>query len=252
MNPLYPVIYALFGAVTGSFLNVCIMRIPKGETFVTGRSHCPSCQRQLPAIDMIPVLSWLFLRGKCRFCRTAVSPQYPIVEAGSALIFYLCGLVKGPGAESVILCAFASLLTVAAWIDARYLYIPDGIHILILLLGLASIILCRRPGILERMAGSFICGGFLEILRILTRGGVGGGDVKLLASSGFLLGARAGIASVFMAYVIAGLWYLIPLLRGRVNGKTSAPMAPFFGLSLMVCGLWYSEIITWYLGLFLP
>ena len=168
------------------------------------------------------------------------------------MIFYLCCLVKGPGAESVILCAFASLLTVAAWIDARYLYIPDGIHILILLLGLASIILYRRPGILERMAGSFICGGFLEILRILTRGGVGGGDVKLLASSGFLLGARAGIASVFMAYVIAGLWYLIPLLRGRVNGKTSAPMAPFFGLSLMVCGLWYSEIITWYLGLFLP
>lgn len=252
MNFFYPSLYALFGAAAGSFLNVCILRIPENETILTGRSRCPACNRKLPAFTMIPILSWFVLRGKCRFCHAPISLQYPAVEAQTAFLFALCCLVKGPGTKACILCAFASLLTVAAWIDARHMYIPDGIHLFILLLSLLSAVLSPEPGITERIAGALVCGGFLELLRLLTKGGVGGGDVKLLASSGLLLGLKAGVISILMAYVMAGLWFLIPLLRGRVKGRTQVPMAPFFALALMVCGLFCRELITWYMGLLFP
>lgn len=250
MDIFYALIYGLFGTVTGSFLNVCILRIPEDRSFITGRSHCPFCGRQLLGKDMVPILSWIRLGGRCRFCRHALPVQYPAVEAVTGGVFFLCALAKGPGAEAVIMCLFCSLLTVAAWIDARYLYIPDGIHLFILALALSSILLSGRSCIPGRVAGAVLCGGFLALLSILTKGGVGGGDIKLLASSGLLLGLKAGICSVFMAYVLAGLWYAVPLIRGKVDGKTQAPMAPFFALSLMICGLWYGRLATWYLGMF--
>lgn len=252
MNLFFFIFYALCGAAVGSFLNVCILRIPEHETVITGRSRCPCCKRPLPAHTMVPILSWFVLRGKCRFCGAPISPQYPAVEALTAFSFALCYAAKGPGTRSLILCAFACLLIVAAGIDARYMYIPDGIPLCILLLGILLAALEPDLGITERLIGILACGGFLELLRLLTKGGVGGGDVKLLAAGGFLIGWKAGILAIFMAYVIAGLWFIIPLLKGRINGKTRVPMAPFFGLSLMVCGLYSKELINWYLGLFLP
>lgn len=245
-------IYGLAGAVTGSFLNVCILRIPEGKNFIFGRSFCPLCGRRIPAEDMIPILSWLLLGGKCRFCRGRISFQYPAVEAMTALLFFLCCLVKGPGANAMVLCLFGSLLTVAAWIDSRYLYIPDGISILILLLAAVSAAIPTGPDLQCRIEGAVLCGGFLALISILTRGGVGCGDIKLLASSGLLLGVRATSAAILSAYILAGLWYAVPLIRGRVNGATKAPMAPFFALSLIIFGLWHREILLWYTGLFLP
>lgn len=252
MDFFYPALYGICGIIIGSFLNVCILRIPEGQSFVTGRSHCPACKRQLYPLDMVPILSFLFLGGKCRFCGKTISIQYPLVEAGTALLFFLCCLAKGSGAAAAIMCLFGSLLTVGAWIDARHMYIPDGISLSILILAAASLMTLPRPDILSRMAGAVMCGGFLAVLRMLTKGGIGLGDVKLMASSGLLLGVKAGMAALLAAYVLAGLWCLIPLIRGRVNGRTRIPMVPFFAISLIAFGLWYREIMTWYMGLFLP
>lgn len=251
MDFFYPILYGMFGAVTGSFLNVCILRIPEGENFVTGRSHCPACKRQLNPLDMVPILSFLFLGGKCRSCGERISIQYPLVEAGTALLFFLCCQAKGPGAEAVIMCLFGSLLTVGALIDARHMYIPDGISLSILVLAAGSLMIAPRPGLAGRIAGAVICGGFLALLRVLTKGGIGLGDAKLMASSGLLLGVGAGMAALLAAYILAGLWCLIPLIRRQVNGRTRIPMAPFFALSLIAFGLWYREIMAWYMGLFL-
>lgn len=131
---IYFVLYGLLGAVTGSFLNVCILRIPENQNFVTGRSHCPACGHVLAFYDMVPVLSWLLLKGRCRYCSAPVSIQYPAVELLTASAFLLCLLAKGPGMESALMCMFSSILITAAFIDARHMYIPDGIHILILIL----------------------------------------------------------------------------------------------------------------------
>lgn len=103
---IYFVLYGLLGAVTGSFLNVCILRIPANQNFVTGRSHCPACGHVLAFYDMVPVLSWLFLKGRCRYCRAPVSIQYPAVELLTASAFLLCLLAKGPGMESALMCMF--------------------------------------------------------------------------------------------------------------------------------------------------
>lgn len=154
MDFFYPALYGICGIIIGSFLNVCILRIPEGQSFVTGRSRCPACKRQLYPFDMVPVLSFLFLGGKCRFCGKPISIQYPLVEAGTALLFFLCCLAKGPGAAAVIMCLFGSLLTVGAWIDARHMYIPDGISLSILILAAASLIILPRPDLVSPMAGA--------------------------------------------------------------------------------------------------
>lgn len=230
---IYFVLYGLLGAVTGSFLNVCILRIPENQNFVTGRSHCPACGHILAFYDMVPVLSWLLLKGRCRYCSAPVSIQYPAVELLTASAFLLCLLAKGPGMESALMCMFSSILITAAFIDARHMYIPDGIHILILILSCIS-----------------LAGGFLALVNLLSRGGVGWGDVKLFAASGLLIGAAPAMTALLMGYVIAGLWYAVPLVLGRIGRKTQVPMAPFFAVSLMVCGLWFRQLLLWYLGFF--
>lgn len=247
---IYFVVYGLLGAVTGSFLNVCILRIPEGQTFVTGRSHCPACGHVLAFYDMVPVLSWLFLKGRCRYCRAPVSIQYPAVELLTAAAFILCLLAKGPGMDSALMCLFTSILITAAWIDARHMYIPDGIHILILLLSCISLAAGHGPSLMNRLAGSLLPGGFLALVNLLSRGGVGWGDVKLFAACGLLLGPAPAMTALLMAYAAAGLWYAVPLMRGRIGRKTQIPMAPFFAVFLIVCGLWFRQLLLWYLGLF--
>ena len=245
---IYFVLYGLLGAVTGSFLNVCILRIPENQNFVTGRSHCPACGHVLAFYDMVPVLSWLLLKGRCRYCSAPVSIQYPAVELLTASAFLLCLLAKGPGMESALMCMFSSILITAAFIDARHMYIPDGIHILILILSCISLAAGPGPAFLNRLGGSLLAGGFLAIVHMLIRGGVGWGDVKLFAASGLLIGAAPAMTALLMGYVIAGLWYAVPLVLGRIGRKTQVPMAPFFAVSLMVCGLWFRQLILWYLG----
>ena len=247
---IYFVLYGLLGAVTGSFLNVCILRIPANQNFVTGRSHSPACGHVLAFYDMVPVLSWLFLKGRCRYCRAPVSIQYPAVELLTTSAFLLCLLAKGPGMESALMCMFSSILITAAFIDARHMYIPDGIHILILILCCISLAAGSGPAIINRLGGSLLAGGFLALVNLLSRGGVGWGDVKLFAASGLLIGAAPAITALLMGYVAAGLWYAVPLVRGRVGRKTQIPMAPFFAVSLMVCGLWFRQLFLWYLGFF--
>ena len=132
-------VYGLSGALIGSFLNVCILRIPEGRTFLTGRSRCPVCGHVLAFYDMVPILSWLFLKGRCRHCGAPVSRQYPAVELLTASAFILCLKAEGPGIGSALMCIFACLLITAAFIDARHMYIPDGIHILILALSCISL-----------------------------------------------------------------------------------------------------------------
>lgn len=200
--------------MTGSFLNVCILRIPANQNFVTGRSHCPACGHVLAFYDMVPVLSWLFLKGRCRYCRAPVSIQYPAVELLTTSAFLLCLLAKGPGMESALMCMFSSILITAAFIDARHMYIPDGIHILILILSCISLAAGSGPAIINRLGGSLLAGGFLALVNLLSRGGVGWGDVKLFAASGLLIGAAPAITALLMGYVAAGLWYAVPLVRG--------------------------------------
>ena len=164
-------------------------------------------------------------------------------------VFLLCFWVKGFSPDSLLLCLFFSLLLAAALIDIRSLYIPDLISQVTAVLAILSLAAGSGAGLSSRLAGAVSCGVLLSSVSLASGGGIGGGDIKLMTAAGLFLGIRAALPAVFLAYVLAGLWYLIPLLRGRVNGKTEAPMAPFFALSLIIFGLWQPEIFRWYLNL---
>lgn len=250
MNLIFPVFYGLFGAAAGSFLNVCILRIPEGRSFITGRSRCPACGHVLTYGDMIPVLSWILLRGRCRYCGSPISRQYPAVELLTSCMFILCCIARGPGPDAVLMCLLGCLLITAAFIDGRYMYIPDTIHLLILLLALLSLAAGLGPSLPDRAAGALFGGGFLALLNLLSRGGVGWGDIKLFTVCGLLMGTAPNITAILTGYVLAGLWCAFPLIRGTIGRRTAVPMAPYFAVSLMVCGLWYHELALWYMGLF--
>lgn len=250
MDLIFLVFYGLSGAAVGSFLNVCILRIPQGRGVVAGRSHCVSCGHVLGFRDMIPVLSWVLLGGRCRYCGSSVSLQYPAVELLTGASFMLCCFAMGPTTGSALMCLFSCLLITAAFIDGRHMYIPDGIHVLILVLALLSFVAGQTPSPVLRLAGALGAGGFLTLLNLLSKGGVGWGDVKLFAVSGLLIGPGPAMSAILMGYVMAGLWYAVPLMRGKVGRKTRIPMVPFFGPALMICGLWHRELFLWYMGLF--
>lgn len=246
--------YFLFGISIGSFLNVCIWRIPIQRSVCTAHSKCPSCHHILSPLDLIPILSWMLLRGKCRYCGAFISPRYPIVEFLTGIWFVLCFAVIGsrPGAilYSIVLCLFGCCLIVAAWIDIDHMYVPDRIHIMILILSAAAFFLHHTETLSSCLLGAVVPSGIMLIVSLLTKGGIGGGDIKLMAVSGLLLGFPCNIFAFFLAYLLAGCYYLIPLLRGKVNGKDPIPMVPFFAAALMFSCLWGSPILTWYFNLF--
>lgn len=162
-NLFYGAVYLFTGLWTGSFLNVCVWRFPRQLSPIKGRSSCPRCGHALSPGDLVPVFSWLFLRGKCRYCHRPISRRYPLTEALTGLVFLLCFYVFGAGFRSVPACLFASALITAAWIDWDFTYIPDGISLFILLAGLLSLIPLPAYGLLTRFPGkpgrSYCCGG---------------------------------------------------------------------------------------------
>ena len=207
-----------------------------------------------------PRFSWLFLRGKCRYCHRPISRRYPLTEALTGLVFLLCFYVFGAGFRSVPACLFASALITAAWIDWDFTYIPDGISLFILLAGLLSVIPLPAYGLLTRFSwkslgdhivAAVLIGSALFIVSRLTGGGIGGGDIKLLAASGFYLGLPRGLLALFGGYVLAAAWVVPALIRGKIHRRSSIPMAPFFAVSLILSLLWGEQILNWYLNLVL-
>ena len=245
--PIYITIF-LFGIVIGSFLNVCIFRIPNHETVVTERSHCMNCGYQLSWYDMVPVFSWLCLGGKCRKCKTPISPQYPIVEAVNGILYMVVFAVNGFSLESILYCLFVSALLVLSVIDWRTYEIPIGINIFILVLGILHTAL-DYSNWLTYVVGFFSVSLFLFLLLWISKGrAIGGGDVKLMAVAGLLLGWKLAILAFFIGCIVGSV---IHLLRMRFSGADKMlAMGPYLSIGLFVAALWGNAMIQWYVGMF--
>lgn len=243
---LFGIIYFVYGICIGSFLNVCIYRIPRGLSIVRGGSMCTSCHHRLRPLDLIPIGSWLYRKGKCRYCAESVSRQYPLIECLTGTLYVACFLRFGPTAYSILLCLFFSCLIAAAAIDLEFTYVPDRIQLLILLLAGASSFLTPRISFQDGVLGSVIPAGIMLAVSMLTKGGIGGGDIKLIAATGLLLGFWRNMLAFLLAYLLAGLFYVIPLIKGYINGKDEIPMVPFFAASLILSALFGGEILCWY------
>lgn len=256
---LFLIVFA-FGAVIGSFLNVCIHRMPRDRSIVWPSSQCPSCGAGIRAYDNIPIISYLLLRGRCRACTGAISLRYPLVEALNGFCYAALLWRFGPAWSTFVYAIFCSAMIVITFIDLDFQIIPDRITLPGIPLGLlAGSLLLPDPFLRAAPLGwkaSFIgaAAGFAFYyliawlsIAILKKEGMGGGDIKLMAVVGGFLGWKAVILTTFLGSLsgaIVGLGYM--LLSGKGRG-TLIPFGPFLALGAIVSLFFGQEIIVWYL-----
>lgn len=243
---IYPLVF-IYGIVVGSFLNVCIYRIPRHETIVTTPSHCMSCGYELRWYDLIPVFSWLGLRGKCRKCKAPVSVQYPLVELINGLFWlwtiYRCGLT----AEGILYCLFVSALLVLGVIDFRTYEIPFGINIFIALLGVVRVCTDAKQWFLY-VIGLFLVSGIFGLVFVLTKGnGMGGGDIKLMAAAGLLLGGPKVFLAMLIGCVLAVIIHPLRMKLSKEGHRLA--FGPYLAAGCMLSAWFGNEIIAFYLAM---
>ena len=249
------VIFAFaFGAAMGSFANVLIYRLPMGLSIVSPGSRCPSCSAQIRWFDNIPIVSYFILGGRCRACRTTISPRYPLVEALSGLLFAAVVFRVGIQPATAALALFAWALVVITFIDLDHRIIPDVISLPGTMLGLAFSFVPGFPRPVDSAVGVAIGAGFLFLVlyayeKIMGEEGMGLGDVKLLAMIGAFLGWQALPVTILVSSLtgsLVGVGYA--LIKGESVRKFPVPFGPFLALGAIVHLFFGVEIIQWYLG----
>ncbi len=243
---IFAFMFFIFGTVIGSFLNVCIYRIPKGEDIVFGRSHCMNCGYQLTSKDLVPLLSYILLKGRCRQCNAKLSMQYPLIEALNGVLYLAIFLIIGFNYLAILYCLLSSALLTLSMIDFRTYEIPPGINIFILALGLIRLFF-EWPDFMPYVIGFFAVSVFLEIILLISGGrAIGGGDVKLMATAGLLIGYK----NIILAFVLACiLGSIIHILRMKLtNAENVLAMGPYLSLGIFISALFGNEIISWYIG----
>ena len=244
--PVYLAIF-LLGILIGSFLNVCILRIPLKESITFERSHCMSCGYQLQWFDLVPLFSYIFLHGKCRKCKSHISVQYPIVEAANGVLYVIVFFINGWSIDSLIYCFFASALLVLSVIDFRTFEIPFGINVFIMMLGLIHLVF-HLGDWMEYLIGLVCVSLFLEVLYQISNGAwIGGGDVKLMASAGLLLGWENILLAFFLGCILGSV---IHVVRMKISGQSHVlAMGPYLAAGCFIAALWGDLFLNWYLSL---
>lgn len=235
----------LFGTVIGSFLNVCIYRIPRGEEVVRTPSHCPDCGTRLRWYELIPIVSFLLQKGRCRSCNKRLSIQYPIVEAGNGVLYLWILHKLGYRPLGVLHCLCTSALIVIAVIDWRSFEIPPGCNFFIGVLGVIRLLL-DFSGWKEQVIGFFAVSGLFLLVYLLTNGrGIGGGDIKLMAAAGFLIGWKNILLALAIGS-IAGAVIHITLMKLKNKSRILA-FGPYLAFGIFCAMLYGDELISWYL-----
>ncbi len=242
------------GACIFSFLTVVIHRLPKGERLVYGRSHCPGCGRKLGPRELIPCISYLVQGGKCLGCKMKISRQYFLTECLGGIAFILCSAGFG-SAESGFLSLrgwiaflYMGILTVVALIDWNTKIIYDRFHIFIILLGIAAMGLFPEHTLTDRLLGAIVISAPMLVLALLIDGAFGGGDIKLMAASGWLLGWRAMIPAIFIGILTGGIYCIWMLARGKMTRKDRFAFGPFLAIGLAAACIYGDQMLKWYLS----
>jgi len=253
--PLSFYIFAfIFGAVVGSFLNVCICRIPQGASIVSPPSHCPACNYRIPFYDNIPIVSFLMLRGKCRSCRAPISFQYPLVELITALLTLFLFLKFGPTFPFAVLFAFCAAMVVITFIDLEHQIIPDSISLPGIVVGFGVSFFIPRLGWQNSLLGIVAGGGSLFAVaflyeRLTGKEGMGGGDIKLLAMMGAFFGWKAIPFIIFVSSLVGSVAGVIVMVAQKKDRKLAIPFGPFLAAGAILYIFYGSQMIQWYLGI---
>lgn len=251
------ILFFVFGALFGSFANVVIYRLPKGESVVKPRSHCYNCKKMIPWYDNIPIFSWFILRGKCRNCGASFSLRYPLVELLTAVLFALSYHYAGLTWSLPEYLLFVFGLVVCTFIDLDHMILPDEFTLSGIVIGLLGAALNPHREFMDALWGVLMGGGFLwgmaYIYYLLTKQeGMGGGDIKLLAWIGAVLGWKAIPFVIMSSAIIGSVVGLITARKQKAGLKTVIPFGPYLALGAVLYLFGGETIALWYLDLFLP
>lgn len=235
-----------FGVVIGSFLNVCILRHPNKEN-VLGGSHCMTCGYRLRWYDLIPLISFLMLKGRCRKCGTKLSLQYPFIEGLNGVLYIIVFLANGFNIISIVYCLLTSALIVLSIIDWREYIIPNEVNLFILVLGIVVTILDRDHW-QEHVIGFLCVSAFLLLIYLVTVGrGIGGGDIKLMACAGLVIGWKIAVLSFILGCLLGSVIHLIRMKVSKAEHKLA--LGPYLSAGIWLAMLFGTPIINWYLGI---
>lgn len=251
----------IFGIIIGSFLNVVIYRLPNNISIVKPDSHCPHCKTFIKWYDNVPLLSYIFLNGKCRTCKTKISPRYFLVELFTGLLFLFNVIYYGLNFTSVISIILGCVFICIFLIDIDHYIIPDSMIVIIILLGLVSLITdlfidVSDLSYLDRIIGFVSFGGVFLLIaiigeKVLKKEAMGGGDIKLVAACGLVIGWKLMILGVFGGALIA-LFLEIPKIMLNKRGRyEEIPFGPYLVLGIYLSSLFGNILLEWYFGLFL-
>jgi len=247
----------IFGLIIGSFLNCVIYRLTprqyNGGGLLRGRSFCPHCKHVLSWLDLIPVLSFLFLRGKCRYCQKPISLQYPVVEIATGAVFLLIILAVSNIYTYAYLLLMSCFLIVIFVYDLKYYIIPDKIIYPAIAAALIyNLLMSDIPRMSDILMSAFGAAAFFLAIVLVSRGKwMGVGDIKLAFFMGLLLGWPNILTALFLAFFIGAIMGLGLILSGKKTLKSEVPFGPFLVAGTFLAMFWGSEIVNWYLNLFL-
>ena len=240
-------VFTLLGLFVGSFLNVCIDRLPRGQSIIHPRSYCAACNRKLGNLDLIPLFSYLWLRGRCRYCQAPIPIRLPIVEGMTGLLFALLYWKFGLGLELGISLVYTCLLTVIFVIDLENQLVLDKVIYPGMALALAFSFFWPELGVVSALIGGAIGLAAMALPFIIYRRGMGMGDVKLGALVGLMSGYPLVAIALLLAVITGGLVAAILLAFKIKKRRDPIPFAPFLATSAMVTLLWGQAIWQWYL-----
>lgn len=237
----------LIGSIIGSFINVCVHRYKSNESFLVPHSHCTNCNHPLRWLDLIPIISWFLLKGKCKYCKHHISFRYPLVEFLTGFLFFLILYEFSFSATTFIYLIAASILIFAAFVDMDIMIIPDRTH---LFLAICSVLLLflQPESYLDRVIGS-ICLSLPLFIVAFIANSIGYGDIKLLASLGLLLGYQDLLLSFFISSLIGSLVALYLIFIKKYTLKLKIPFGPYLIFSAFISLLYGNSILNWYLSI---
>ena len=234
----------IIGTVVGSFLGVCIHRIPRGQSPVAPRSHCPKCGAELGAVELVPIIGYLLIWGRCRHCGERVSPWHPALEAGCGLLFAKVLSSQGLTLSAMNSLILISLAVVAAGIDLQHKIIPDVLTLPWIVVGLVMGLFSGGiQGVFSRALGLLASGGLVFLIAIVSRGGMGGGDIKFMALVGSFLGVLGGLTSFVIACIIGAVVGVVLIALGIKSRRDEIPFGPFISLGTIIVCIFGERII---------
>lgn len=248
----------LLGLIMGSFTNVMIYRIPAKKSLWFPPSTCGSCNTRIKWYDNIPVLSYLILGGKCRECKNKYSIQYPLIELLCGVLYAIIFLAKGLSLDFLFISVITIILVAISVIDLKSMTIPNGLVISLLVTAvLYSVTKLVFPNMFnepmswfEPLIGFFAASVPLLLVAIISKGGMGGGDIKLMAAAGIFLGWKGILLALVSGSLVGAIVSIILMIAGKKSRKDMIPFGPFLCMGILFAALFAPQVLDWYVGLF--